>query len=84
MADLTIKPDVRNMAAEIYVDLAVRAAAVSESGVKMTASADNLAKVSFKLAEAFQHTYEELNAANLPKNQDFKVGASDIAGWTTK
>jgi hypothetical protein len=50
--------------------------------VKMSVSAENLAKLSFKLADAFQDVENELNAANLPKNPNFKLGVDDIAAWT--
>src|SRR5712664_3610313 len=46
------KPHVRELASRIYVDLVTGAVSVGEGGVKMAASAENLAKLSFQLAEA--------------------------------
>ena len=71
----------REVAARIYVDLVVRAVAVSETGVKMSADPANLAKLSFKLAQAFETVQDDLNAENLPKNPTFKLGADDVAAW---
>jgi len=72
----------RELASRIYVDLVIRAAEVSGSTVKMQASPENLAKLSFKLAAAFDGVERELNEASLPKNQNFKVDAESIASWT--
>jgi len=59
----------------------VRAVAVSDSGVKMSADQANLAKLSFKLAQAFETVQDDLNAENMPKNPTFKLGAEDVAEW---
>lgn len=72
----------RELASRIYVELVK--GTVSPDGAKTAADPAVLAKVSFKLAKAFQRVQNELNAENLPKNQDFKVGTDDIAGWITK
>ena len=71
----------RDLAERIYSDLLRNAVVVSSSGVQMTTDAKNIAKLSFKLATAFRVVEDELNAENLPKNQDFKVELSDIAAW---
>jgi hypothetical protein len=76
------KPHVRELATRIYVSLVSGAVSVTENSVKMTASAQNLAKLSFQLAESFQTVEDELNSANLPKNTGFKLEAADIASWT--
>ncbi|MEO7742425.1 MAG: hypothetical protein ABIR98_05785 [Usitatibacter sp.] len=75
------KMGLREVAAQIYVDLVVRAVSVSETGVKMSADPVNLAKLSFKLAQAFETVQDDLNAENMPKNPDFKLGADDVAAW---
>ena len=75
------KIGLREVAAQIYVDLVVRAVAVSETGVKMSADPANLAKLSFKLAQAFETVQDDLNEENMPRNPDFKLGADDIAAW---
>lgn len=75
------KIGLREVAAEIYVKLVVRATLVNEAGVKMSADPVNLAKLSFKLAQAFETVQDDLNAENLPKNPTFKLGAEDVAEW---
>jgi hypothetical protein len=82
MADPAYKPKVRDLAASIYVDLVGRSVSVTANGMSMNASAENLAKLSFKLADAFQAIEDELNAEHLPKNPNFKLGVEDIASWT--
>jgi hypothetical protein len=82
MADPLYKPRVRDLAALIYVDLVGRSVTLTESSVSMGASAENLAKLSFKLADAFQLVEDHLNAEHLPKNPNFKLGVEDIAQWT--
>ena len=72
---------VRDLAERIYVDLLRGAVAVSQNDVKVSADPRNIAKISFKLAATFHEVQDELNTANLPKNQDFKVGLDDIAAW---
>ena len=73
---------VRELASRIYVDLVVRASEINGTAVKMQASPDNLARLSFKLAANFDAIERELNEASLPKNQDFKVDEASIASWT--
>lgn len=72
---------VRDLAERIYVDLLRGAVVVSQNDVKVSADPKNIAKISFKLAATFHEVQDELNTANLPKNQDFKVGLDDIAAW---
>lgn len=82
MADPAYKPKVRDLAALIYVDLVGRSVTLTEKSVTLEASAENLAKLSFKLADAFQAIEDQLNAENLPKNPNFKLGVDDIASWS--
>jgi hypothetical protein len=82
MVEPAVKPPVRALAAQIYVELVTRATAVTETSVKMTASAENIAKLSFRLASAFQNVEEGLNAESLPKNQDFVLDSQSIASWS--
>ena len=81
MSEKLFKMELREVASRIYVELVLRATSVSETGVKVTASPENLAKLSFKLAQAFETVQEDLNAENMPKNPDFKLGNDDIAAW---
>jgi len=81
MADLpVVSAQVRELASRIYIDLVVRA--TDPTGTKMHAAPDGLARLSFKLAAAFDGIERELNEASLPKNQNFKVDAASIAAWT--
>jgi len=80
--ELAVSTQVRELASRIYVDLAIRACKIDGSAVKMESSAENLAKLSFKLAAAFDGVERELNADSLPKNQDYKVDIASIASWS--
>jgi methylmalonyl-CoA mutase N-terminal domain/subunit len=82
MADPAYKPKVRDLAAAIYANLVDRSVSVTASGVKMEASAQHLAELSFRLADAFQAVEDGLNAENMPKNPTFKLGVEDIAEWS--
>ena len=76
------KPAVRELASRIYTQLI---AASAEQGPEAAcAAATAAAKLSFRLADAFQAVEDELNSANLPKNVGFKLEAADIAEWTKK
>lgn len=70
-----------DLATRIYIELAVRAASVSDTGVKMTASAENLAKLAFGLAEAFQAVEYDRNEASRPKT-GFVMNQVDLASWS--
>ena len=76
------KPPVRELATRIYVQFLSGMVDLSSGQPKLAVSAENLAKLSFKLAEAFQGVEDELNEGNLPKNVGFKLDATDIAGWS--
>ena len=80
-AEAVFKIGLREVAAQIYVELVSRSTSISETGVKMAADPANIAKLSFKLAQAFESVQDDLNAENLPKNPDFKLGAEDVAAW---
>lgn len=80
--DLLMKPELVDLATRIYVDLVGDAVDLTEKSVTMKASAENLAKLSFKLAKAFVQIQNEIDAENLPKNQGFRVGVDDLAQWT--
>ena len=73
--------ETKDLAEKLYVDLMGRNIVFAENSVKTTVSAENVAKLSFILAETFLRMQDELNAENLPKDPTFKLGADDIAGW---
>ena len=80
----TIKVQVSELATRLYVDLVMRSIVIDGNAVSLSTSANNLARLSFKLADTFQRVEDELNAESLPKNQDFKVDVASIEAWTAK
>ena len=74
-------PSTTALAESIYTDLLRNAVVVSSTGVQLTTDPKNIAKISFKLAASFKEVENELNAENLPKNQDFTLDVSDMAAW---
>ena len=75
---------VREMAVQIYVKLASDAIVVADAAVKITASPESLAKISFKLSEAFHKLEAEMKASAAPKHAAFDVNKLDFDAWTTK
>jgi hypothetical protein len=72
---------VNELATRIYVELVARNVQIAEGAVKMGASAENLATLSLKLAEAFVQTEQKAIAAKAPVTS-YKLEGSDIASWT--
>jgi hypothetical protein len=77
------RPAVRELAARIYTELIV-ATTGQGTDAAACARAQEVARLSFQLAESFQAVEDELNSANLPKNVGFKLEATDIAEWSRK
>lgn len=75
---------VREMAVQIYIKLASNAIVVTDATAKITTSPESLAKISFKLAEAFQKLEGEMKASAAPKHTAFDVDKLDFDAWTTK
>lgn len=75
---------VRDMAVQIYIKLASDAIVVADAAVKITASPESLAKISFKLAEAFQKHENEVKAKAAPQHAAFDANKLDFDAWTTK
>ncbi len=75
------KLGLRDIASRVYVELAARSMQVSGEGVKMSASPENLARLSFKLAAAFESVQDELNAENLPRDPNFVMNEEAMANW---
>ena len=76
------KPELREAALQIYVALAAREVQVSPDGVSMTASAENLARLAFKLSSVFQQVQDDLNRENMPKNAGFVMSEKEVAAWS--
>ena len=79
-----VRHQVREMAAQIYVQLVNGQVAVSDDAVKIATNPEGLAKVSFKLAEAFHKAEKEINASAAPTSVKFDVDKLDFDAWTTK
>jgi hypothetical protein len=71
----------RDLAAKIYIELVCRNVVVTESAAQIKSNPDNLARISFKLAEAFQRVGVEIKAPSMPKNQEYDMKASSLPGW---
>ncbi len=75
---------VRDMAAQIYVQLIHGQVSVNGDAVKIATNPESLAKVSFKLSEAFHKAEKEINASAAPTSVKFDVNKLDFDAWTTK
>jgi hypothetical protein len=73
--------ETKDLAEKLFVDLIGRNIVFADNAVKTAVSSENVAKLSFILAETFLRVQDDLNADNLPKDPTFKLGADDIAGW---
>lgn len=71
---------IRELATKIYVELICRNVTVTDNAAKITANPENLAKICFKLADAFQRAEFEIRAASMPKNQEYDLRATDLTG----
>jgi len=72
---------VRDLAAKIYIELICRNVVVTESAAQIKSNPENLARISFKLAETFHRVEVELRAPSMPKNQEFDMKAASLPGW---
>ena len=71
-------PAVRTMAASIYVQLVTEAVGFSDKGVNITTNPENIARISYKLAEAFAKIENEKTAATQPKSTALDLGQIDF------
>jgi hypothetical protein len=72
---------VRDLAAKIYIELVCRNVVVTDSAAQIKSNPENLARISFKLADTFQRVDAELKAPSMPKNQEFDMKAASLPGW---
>ena len=77
-----VNDPLRDLAAKIYVELICRNVVVTDNAAQIKSNPESLAKISFKLAEAFQRVGVEIRAPTLPKNQEFDMQATDISNWS--
>lgn len=75
---------ITDLATRIYIELIGKTVVVTENAAQIKCNPENLAKVSFKLAEAFMRTDAANNEAAMPKNQGFAIEGSDLSGWNKK
>jgi hypothetical protein len=82
-APATVRPadPVSDLASRIFVELVCRNIVVTESAAQVKSNPDSLARISFKLAEAFQRVDVEIKAPSMPKNQEFDMKAANLPGW---
>ena len=80
MAAEMMKPKIVELATSLFTRLAGDAVRVTDKGVTMTTDPANLARLSFKLAEAFARVEDEINADAMPKT-GFNLADADISGW---
>ena len=83
-ATLTPVDPVRDLASRIFVELVCRNVVVTDSAAQIKSNPENLAKISFKLAETFQLVDVELRAPSMPKNQEFDMKAANLPGFEVK
>ncbi|MEO8164698.1 MAG: hypothetical protein ABI619_04810 [Betaproteobacteria bacterium] len=83
-APAIVKPadPVSNLASRIFVELVCRNAVVTETTAQIKSNPENLARISFELAETFQRVDVELKAPTMPKNQEFDMRSASLPGWT--
>jgi len=83
-APATVRPadPVRDLASRIFVELICRNIVVTDSAAQIKSNPENLARISFKLAETFQRVDVELKAPSLPKNQEYDMRAASLPGWS--
>ena len=81
MAHPAFDPRFTELAERIYVQLARDVTSAPHDEIQATAA--RLARTSFILSQSFHQVLDELNASNLPKNQDFTMKVEDIAKWST-
>ena len=71
----------RALAETIYAGLVAESVEIDGSGVKMSASAENLAKLSIKLAQAFDRVEIASREEGKP-DKNYALDAASIASWT--
>jgi hypothetical protein len=74
---------ITNLAEKIFIELMCRNVIVTEGAAQIKSNPENLAKISFKLADVFQRVTIEIKGSNAPKNQAFEVQDVDLANWGT-
>lgn len=71
----------RNLAAQIYVELACRVAPGGDKATPTPPDPEALARLSFKLTVAFQQVEDEIKTAKSATTDSFELRVSDMAEW---
>jgi hypothetical protein len=77
-------PRVKELAERIYVDMVSRLALTPNGPDTSRPNPEAVAKLSFKLAEAFMRVDDDSEANAAPKTAKYEVQMSDMAGWDKK
>lgn len=72
------------LAASIFTELVCRNVVVTENAAQIKSNPENLARISFKLAQAFLRIEAETKQSSAPKNQAFEVQDVDLTSWNAK
>ncbi|MEO8040459.1 MAG: hypothetical protein ABI794_16950 [Betaproteobacteria bacterium] len=72
---------VRDLAERIYVELVCRGIVITDTAAQIKSNPDSLAKISFKLADAFLRVAGEDKSAGPPRVEEFDMKATDLSSW---
>lgn len=75
---------VKDLAERIYIDMVSRIALQPGAPDASKPNPDAIARLSFKLAEAFMKVDEDSESNAAPKAAKYEVQMSDMAGWDSK
>ncbi len=79
-----VRNSARDMASRIYIQLVSAQVTINGDAVRIATNPEGLAKVSFKLADAFDKAEREIIASAAPTSVKFDVNKLDFDAWTTK
>jgi hypothetical protein len=77
-------PRVKDLAERIYVDMVSRLALTPNTPEASRPNPESIAKLCFKLAEAFMRVDDDSEANSAPKAAKYEVQLSDMEGWDKK
>ncbi len=72
---------VSELAAKIYIELMCRNVVVTDGAAKVNANPENVARIAYKLAEAFHRVDVQVKAPSMPKNQEFDMKGASLPGF---
>lgn len=74
-------PQERDLAIRIFVEFVARDVQKIDNVGKSTSNPEELAKLSFQLAEAFQKVDSKLSGVRDPNAPKYEFGDADLASW---